>query len=132
MLIDEFKPTDVEWCDTCRPHVDGACDGCHTPFTATDQRYRSQSHHFHPREVAGVPGFTGIHKLLCVDCYRIDHERVTKETAPPLPNRGQDPAFWALQRIEKERAYALELLAGCTMTDEEMEYLRGLVLKAIR
>ena len=83
MRIDDFKPEEVEWCDTCRSHKNGCCDGCGKEFKAEDAKYHSQSHHFHPGSVAGVPGTIAIHKELCLDCYRKDWKKVyPKEKLP--------------------------------------------------
>lgn len=88
MTIDAFQPQEVRWCDTCRTHEAGHCDGCGDQFRAREHRYRSQSHHFHPAGVGGQPGLYAIHKTLCVDCYRVDHARVYPGvTVPDLPDR---------------------------------------------
>lgn len=83
MLIEDFKPQEVEWCDGCRDHVSGQCDVCQRPFPAGQTQYRSQSHHFHPAHIEGIPGTFAIQKLLCLDCYRLDWQKVyPKEPIP--------------------------------------------------
>jgi hypothetical protein len=84
MMIEDFKPEEVEWCDTCRPHLQGKCDGCHTKFEVGEPGYRSQSHHFHPGSVDGVPGTYAIHKHLCLACYRKDFKHVYPKLKLPV------------------------------------------------
>lgn len=128
MLIDDFKPADVEWCEVCRPHVPGHCDGCGSRFQATDQRYQSQSHHFHPGSIAGIAATIAIHKHLCVDCYRKDHEAVYKRPAPPLPDRGMDPRFYWQNELErKKQGYRDALSAATPEAKQKLEELLELV-----
>ncbi len=82
-MIDNFQPQEVEWCDTCRAHKSGHCDGCEKQFEDREQQYRSQSYHFHPASIDGVPGTYAIHKALCLECYREDWKKVyPKEEIP--------------------------------------------------
>ena len=88
MMIDDCQPTEVEWCDTCRSHVQGCCDGCKRPWARGERHYRSQSYHYHPAGVGGISGTRGVNKELCVDCYRLDHAAVYPALpVPPLPDR---------------------------------------------
>jgi hypothetical protein len=83
MQIEDYKPQDVEWCDTCREHETGKCDGCKKAFDSQEQKYRSQSFHYHPVHIDGSPGTYGIHKTLCLECYRKDWKKVyPKEKLP--------------------------------------------------
>ena len=83
--IDDNKPECVEWCDTCRPHKPGCCDGCHQPF-AGKRMYRGASQHYHPGAVNGVPGMRAIFGDLCRECYLQDFAKVyPKEKLPYLP-----------------------------------------------
>lgn len=87
MTIDNFQPQDVLWCDVCRAHKQGCCDGCGRKFE-NEAQYKSQSHHFHPIHLNGQSGSAGINKILCVDCYRLDFAAVyPNEKVPPLPDR---------------------------------------------
>lgn len=82
-MIDNFQPQEVEWCDTCRGHKAGNCDGCGQEFEDGEHRYRSQSFHYHPASIDGVPGSYAIHKALCLECYREDFKNVyPKEEVP--------------------------------------------------
>lgn len=92
MTIDSFQPQDVLWCDTCRAHLDGHCDGCHRKFEPGEMQYLSQSHHFHPIHLNLLSGSAGVNKVLCVDCYRLDfHAVYPNEIVPPLPDRPGSP-----------------------------------------
>jgi len=86
---EDLKPEDVQWCDTCRDQQAGHCGGCNREFDASDRMiYKSQSCHFHPGTVLGIPGSMGIYKKLCVECYRIDFAKVYPKTpVPSLPDR---------------------------------------------
>ena len=135
MNIDDFKPVDVQWCETCASHVSGECDGCHVLFEDGETQYRSQSHHFHPKSIEGVGGTVAIHKKLCVDCYRKDFERVYQQPAPPLPDRGMDPKFFAGQQRAKVRKRVAEVVSAAVdrpLEADEARYLRELAERAIR
>lgn len=82
MQIADFAPQEVLWCDTCRGHIPGTCDGCHEPIAGG---YRSQSYHYHPMSVAGVGGTVAIHKSLCKECYWQDMKRVYPTATYPFP-----------------------------------------------
>jgi hypothetical protein len=83
MQIEDFKPQDVEWCETCQAHKTNHCDGCGEKFEDGQQKYRSQSFHHHPGSVDGTPGTYAIHKALCLACYRKDWKKVyPKEKLP--------------------------------------------------
>jgi hypothetical protein len=86
MLIEDFQPEGVQWCDICRTHQSGHCDGCQKPVTIQDS-YRSQSHHFHPTNIDGNPGHFGINKILCRECYLKDFAAVYPNE--PLPQLGE-------------------------------------------
>lgn len=83
MQVEDYKPQAVEWCDTCREHETGKCDGCKKVFDSQEHKYRSQSFHYHPTNIDGTPGTYGIHKALCLECYRVDWKKVyPKEKLP--------------------------------------------------
>lgn len=136
MTIAEFSPEEVAWCETCRPHVNGHCDGCGLEFDPTDMQYQSQSFHYHPRSVAGTPGTVSVQKGLCVDCYRKDHAAVyPNHPVPPLPDRGMDPAFFALQQIAKARNAMFDIIDSGSvrpLTADEAQRLRAMVKEAIK
>lgn len=82
MLIDQFEPKDVKWCEICSDYEVGKCGNCKQPLV-TAASYRSQSFHYHPTNIDGTPGTYGIQKVLCLDCYRKDWTRVYPNE--PLP-----------------------------------------------
>ena len=85
MRIDDNKPEGVQWCDTCRPHKAGECDGCHQPF-AGKRMYQAASQHYHPGGVNGVAGMRAIYGDLCRECYLVDFKKVyPQERLPNLP-----------------------------------------------
>lgn len=118
----------MQWCDVCRTHKDGCCGNCGEPFMRTEQRYRSQSFHYHPASLGGVAGVRSVQKELCVACYRIDFANVYPEAAlPDLPDRGVDPRFHAAQRREEERKRMEGVMeavkAGQPVTAEDQQML---------
>jgi hypothetical protein len=119
MNIDDFQPTEIQWCDVCRKHESGKCDGCGERFQATEAHYRSQSYHFHPATIQGVSGTRAVHKTLCVNCYREDYRAVFRSDPPPLPDRGVDPKFFAAQQLEKRKIEAVERLRALFAKDAD-------------
>lgn len=101
----------VQWCEVCKQHETGKCDGCHVPFSAGEQIYRSQTFHYHPASIGGVAGVRSVQKELCVECYRADHALAYPNNAvPDLPDRGVDPNYHAAQRTERRRKRIGEIL----------------------
>lgn len=84
MRIDDFKPEEVEWCTTCAKHKTGHCDGCSKLFDPQEPKYHSQSHHFHPGSIEGIPGTMAIHLELCLECYRKDWKQVYPKLELPV------------------------------------------------
>jgi hypothetical protein len=132
MLIEDYAPTDVEWCEICRQHNSGECDACHSQFEPGETKYRSSSHHFHPGSVAGEPGMLAIHKELCVDCYRADFRGVYRKDPPPLPDRGADPRHWHFKHIAEKRREMFDLARGSELSPEDQARLNEVINKAIQ
>jgi hypothetical protein len=82
LRIDDNKPEGVQWCDTCRPHKSGHCDGCHQPL-AGKRVYQSASQHYHPGAVNGVAGMRAIFGDECRECYLAGFAKVYP--GKPLP-----------------------------------------------
>lgn len=108
----------VQWCNECRAHKDGHCDGCGREFLRGESWYRSQTFHYHPAAIEGKAGVRAVNKQLCVECYREDHKKAYPEApVPDLPDRGVDPKFHAAQRTEHARQKIAAVLD--TLPDSE-------------
>jgi hypothetical protein len=82
-MIEDFAPNEVKWCKTCASHKDGLCDECKIPLTVKTGKSKSNSHHFHPGTIAGIPGTIAIYQALCDKCYWKDFSEVYPNE--PLP-----------------------------------------------
>ena len=76
MMIEDFAPDEVRWCLTCAKHEDGKCDGCGKQFELRELKCKSNSCHFHPMMIAGIPGTMGVYQALCESCYWKDRKIV--------------------------------------------------------
>ena len=135
MLISDLNDLTeaVKWCDVCRGHVDGECDGCHIKFLHNEHWYRSQTYHYHPATVEGVAGTRAVQKALCVECYRADHAKAYPDLqVPDLPDRGVDPRFHAAQKMELNRERVKKLLESLTAAPEDMDLLRRVAETGLR
>lgn len=129
MLIgDAAFPSEYQWCEICRKHQDGHCDGCGAAFLSGERRYRSQSVHYHPASIGGKEGTRAVQKELCVECYRADHRAVyPNHPVPDLPDRGVDPKFHAAQQAERKRRAAADALKRAQAAGLDVSELSELV-----